>query len=89
MAMTFFTAALPMIAYLSVNSLIAMFKFIMLMQIDDETSGNSNPNGSSTLGGIMSPKQWRGLAKLLKNLCLSFSLYFLSMELDLYVIAVD
>lgn len=82
MAVSFFTICLPIMLYLVITLFGNLLSFIQMMHIEDESSEEG-------FLGVLSAKQTRLLLKVIMNLMGYFGLYFLTGQLDLYILAHD
>lgn len=80
MALSFFTICLPVMLYLVITLFGNLLKFIQMLHIEEE-----NAEGS-TLFGLLTAKQGKLLFKVAQGLMGYLGLYFLTVQLDLYVI---
>lgn len=85
MALSFFTICIPIMLYLVISLFGNLLKFIQMMHIEDEKASTDE----TSLFGILSAKQGKLLVKVIKNLMGYFGLYFLTAQLDNYIMATD
>lgn len=84
-SLSFFTVCLPVMLYLVITLFSHLLKFIQMMHIEDEKELLEE----GSLFGILTSGQSRVMQKIAINLMGYFGLYFLSGQLDLYIMAND
>ena len=82
-SITYFTCCLPLMLYLVINTFSYLLSFIQLMHIEDE----KELMDEGSFMGILSLNQVRLLQKIAFNLLGYFGIYFLTGQLDNFIVA--
>lgn len=82
LAVSYFTICLPVMLYLVITLFGNLLKFIQMMHIEEASEETS-------LFGLLSRKQGALLLKVAMNLMAYFGIYFLTGQLDAFVVASD